>query len=44
MTLTSYKWLIEDKKLIAYSQVKDNNYAQVTEYRAGKVSPLAFSD
>ena len=37
-------WVIDliNKKLIVHTQIQDNDYAQVNEYRKGKVSTLAF--
>ena len=37
-------WVIDLKnnKLIVHTQPQNNNYAQIIEYRAGTVSPLAF--
>jgi Uma2 family endonuclease len=39
-------WVIDlvNKKLIVHTQPKDNNYSQIVEYRAGIVTPLAFSN
>lgn len=37
-------WVIDlvNKKLIVYTQPKDNNYCQIIEYKTGTVSPQAF--
>ncbi|MEM8722383.1 MAG: Uma2 family endonuclease [Cyanobacteria bacterium P01_G01_bin.39] len=37
-------WVIDLKnnKLIVHTQPQDNSYAQIVEYKAGTVSPLAF--
>ena len=37
-------WVIDlvNKKLIVYTQIQNNDYAQVKEYRTGEVSSLAF--
>ncbi|MEO0848714.1 MAG: Uma2 family endonuclease [Cyanobacteria bacterium J06648_1] len=37
-------WIIDlvNKKLIVHTQVQDNTYLQVTEYKTGTVSPVAF--
>ena len=39
-------WVIDlvNKKLITYTQATDINYEQVTEYKTGTVSSLAFPD
>ena len=37
-------WVIDlvNKKLIVHTQIQNNSYAQVVEYKTGMVSPLAF--
>lgn len=39
-------WVIDlvNKRLITHTQIQDNNYSQITEYKTGTVSPMAFRD
>ncbi len=39
-------WVIDlvNKKLIVHTQLSNNNYAQIVEYKTGIVTPLAFPD
>ena len=39
-------WVIDlvNKRLIVHTQLSNNNYAQIVEYKAGVVTPLAFPD